>query len=65
MRNKQPTDPPFSMPWNRFPQYRMNAIGIDLGGSSIKVCKWNANERSTSGIGAEIVFTNRGERCFP
>lgn len=53
------------MPWNRFPQYRMNAIGIDLGGSSIKVCKWNANERSTSGIGAEIVFTNRGERCFP
>ena len=43
----------------------MYYIGIDLGGSSIKVCKWNANERSTSGIGAEIVFTNRGERCFP
>lgn len=43
----------------------MNAIGIDLGGSSIKVCKWNPDERSTSGIGAEIVFTSRHERYFP
>ena len=40
----------------------MKSFGIDLGGSQIKICWWNANENSSTGVGSEIVENDQGKR---
>lgn len=41
----------------------MNYFGFDLGGHKIKVCRWNADPTSSTGIGAEIVENDRSQRA--
>ena len=43
----------------------MSAIGIDLGGQSIKVCEWRNNENNYIGTGPEIVPSDRAQRTYP
>ena len=40
----------------------MKAFGIDLGGSQIKICWWNADQNSSTGVGSEIVENDQGKR---
>ena len=40
----------------------MKLFGIDLGGSQIKICLWNNDKNSSTGVGAEIVENDQGKR---
>lgn len=60
-----PKIPPISShPFFQFKSL-MSSFGIDLGGGQIKVCVWNGNRLSSTGVGAEIVENDRSERTSP
>lgn len=42
----------------------MEAIGIDLGEYTSKVCRWNADPQSTLGEGPYIVENENGRKYF-
>ena len=41
----------------------MKFFGFDLGGSTIKVCRWNPDQTSSTGVGAEIVENDSSQRA--